>query len=164
MNLKLLNLKCIIFLFPFLQTFSGCNNNQNKKLDLKILETVSSDSVTNEFPEDLSDTLAYNIVDIEPKFPGSNSSFRQFLESNLNYKIATENGAPEGTYVVVLMFRVNKNGIISDIHPITNHGYGMEVEAIKAIKKSPNWIPAIKNNYRVNAYQKLPITFRVETK
>ncbi|MBC7873898.1 MAG: energy transducer TonB, partial [Ferruginibacter sp.] len=41
------------------------------------------------------------------------------------------------------------------------HGYGMEEEAIKVIKKGPKWEPAVQNGRQVKAYRKQPITFQV---
>ena len=56
-----------------------------------------------------------------------------------------DNGAPEGTYTVYVQFVVDKEGNISDVKALTNHGYGMEEEAVRVIKKGPNWTPAIQN-------------------
>ena len=38
----------------------------------------------------------------------------------------------------------------------------MEQEAVKVIKKGPNWKPALQNGRNVNAYRKQPITFVVQ--
>jgi protein TonB len=37
----------------------------------------------------------------------------------------------------------------------------MEDEAVKVIRKGPNWVPAIQNGRPVKAYRKQPITFVV---
>jgi protein TonB len=37
----------------------------------------------------------------------------------------------------------------------------MEEEAIKVIKRGPDWVPAIQNGRNVKAYRKQPITFVV---
>ncbi|RYZ82687.1 MAG: TonB family protein [Proteobacteria bacterium] len=72
-----------------------------------------------------------------------------------------EESAPEGTYTVVVRFIVSKDGSISDVVAETKHGYGMEQEAVKAIKKGPKWTPALQNGRHVNAYRRQPITFVV---
>jgi periplasmic protein TonB len=38
----------------------------------------------------------------------------------------------------------------------------MEAEAVKIIKKGPNWKAALQNGRNVNAYRKQPITFVVQ--
>ena len=56
----------------------------------------------------------------------------------LNPSAPVDNGAPEGTYTVYVQFVVSKDGNISDVRALTNHGYGMEEEAVRVIKKGPN--------------------------
>ena len=101
-------------------------------------------------------------VEIEAKFPGGEGAWKKYLERNLNPNAPVDNGAPEGTYTVYVQFVVSKDGSISDVKALTNHGYGMEAEAIKVIKKGPAWVPAVQNGRSVNAYRKQPITFQVQ--
>ncbi len=100
-------------------------------------------------------------VEIEATFKGGESAWRKFLERNLNPNVPVDNGAPEGVYTVYVQFVVSKDGSISDVRPLTNHGYGMEAEAVRVIKKGPSWTPAVQNGRQVNAYRKQPITFQV---
>lgn len=100
-------------------------------------------------------------VEIEASFKGGEGAWRKYLERNLNPNAPVDNGAPEGTYTVYVQFVVSKDGSISDVKALTNHGYGMEKEAVKVIQKGPAWVPAIQNGRSVNAYRKQPITFRV---
>ena len=103
----------------------------------------------------------FDKVEIEAKFPGGDAKWRQYLERNCNAQVATDAGAPEGTYTTVVQFVVDKEGKISDVKAMTNHGYGMEQEAIRTIQKGPNWTPAVQNGRAVKAYRKQPITFQV---
>jgi protein TonB len=100
-------------------------------------------------------------VEIEAGFPGGVAAFRKYLENNLNGNTPVENDAPRGAYTVIVKFVVSKSGAISDVTAETNLGYGMEQEAIKIIKQSPNWTPAQQNGSIVNAYRRQPITFLV---
>jgi protein TonB len=100
-------------------------------------------------------------VEIEASFKGGEGAWKKYLERNLNPNVPVDNGAPEGTYTVYVQFVVSKDGSISDVKALTSHGYGMEQEAIKVIKKGPAWVPAVQNGRSVNAYRKQPITFQV---
>jgi protein TonB len=62
---------------------------------------------------------------------------------------------------VVVQFVVDKEGKISDVKAMTSHGFGMEEEAVKVIRKGPNWVPAVQNGRNVKAYRRQPITFVV---
>jgi periplasmic protein TonB len=103
----------------------------------------------------------FDKVEIEAAFPGGDSKWRQYLERNLNANVPVDNGAAEGTYTTVVQFVVDKEGNISDVRAITNHGYGMEEEAMRVIKRGPKWTAAIQNGRPVKAYRKQPITFQV---
>lgn len=100
-------------------------------------------------------------VEIEAEYPGGTGAWRKFLERNLNGQVANENSAPTGTYTVVVRFIVAKDGTVSDITPETSVGYGMENEAVRAIRKAPRWTPAQQNGNVVKAYRRQPITFVV---
>lgn len=102
-------------------------------------------------------------ADTEPSFPGGNEGWINFLMSNLNANVPVEEGAPTGTYKIFVEFLVDENGTVSDIKPLTNHGYGMEKEVIKLISKGPKWVPAQLNGNPVRAYRKQPVTFVVES-
>jgi protein TonB len=100
-------------------------------------------------------------VEIEAQFKGGEGAWKKYLERNLNPNAPVDNGAPEGSYTVYVQFVVSKDGSISDVKALTNHGYGMEQEAMRVIKKGPAWVPAVQNGRSVNAYRKQPITFQV---
>lgn len=107
------------------------------------------------------DNHIHETVEVQASFPGGDAKWRRYLEQNCNGQVANDNGAPPGTYMTMLQFVVDKDGTISDVKALTSHGYGMEEEAIRTIKKGPKWNPAIQNGYPVKAYRKQPITFQV---
>jgi periplasmic protein TonB len=98
------------------------------------------------------------VVEIEAKYPGD---WKKFLERNLNPEVPVSNAAPEGRYSVVIQFIVDREGNVSEINALTHHGYGMEQEAIRVIKKAPKWEPAFQNGVHVKAYRKQVIVFEV---
>ena len=100
-------------------------------------------------------------VEKEAHFPGADRSWTNFLERNLNPDVAVRNRAPEGTYMVMVEFVVDKEGHITDIKPLTKFGFGMEEEVIRILKKSPQWVPAIQFGRNVKAYRRQPVTFMV---
>ena len=100
-------------------------------------------------------------VETAPEFTGGTSSWKKYLEQNLNRKVPVNNGAPIGTYTVTVQFIVAQDGSITEIKPVTKYGYGMEEEVIRLIKTSPKWKPAIQNGRIVRAYHTQGITFVV---
>lgn len=100
----------------------------------------------------------YSKVEVDAKYPGN---WRSFLEKNLNGQVAVDNGAAPGNHTTIVQFIVDTDGNISDVKALTNVGYGLEQEAIRVIKLSGKWSPAITNGKFVKAYRKQPITFQV---
>ncbi len=100
-------------------------------------------------------------VENEAEFPGGDGAWKRYLEKNLNADTPVDNGAPAGPYQVIVQFIVSKDGSISDVKALSEHGYGMEAEALKIIKKGPAWKAALQNGRNVNAYRKQQITFVV---
>jgi periplasmic protein TonB len=120
-------------------------------------QNLSNGSGIIEPPRSQSEEIV-EIVEVEAKFTGN---WKQFLEKNLNPDVPVQNNAPEGRYSVVIRFVVDKEGNVSDITTLTNHGYGMEQETIRVLKKASKWEPAIQNGLKVKAYRKQVIVFEV---
>ena len=98
------------------------------------------------------------IVEVPAKFTGN---WINFLKKNLNAETPVNNGAGPGRYTVVIQFVVDKEGNVSEITPLTKHGYGLEEEAVRVLMKAAKWEPAIQNGYKGKAYHKQLITFEV---
>jgi periplasmic protein TonB len=97
-------------------------------------------------------------VEIDARFDGN---WEKFLLRNLNAEIPIDNGAPAGNYKVIMQFVVDIDGTVSEIKALSNHGYGLEQEAVRVLKKATKWEPAIQNGRQVKAYRIQSITFQV---
>mgnify|MGYP001184959330 FL=1 len=101
-------------------------------------------------------------VEVEAEFPGGQAAWINYLNKNLNNQTPADNGAPGGKYTVIVKFIVSRDGSLSDVTCENDPGYGMCQEAVRVIKKTKNWTPAIQNGRNVNAYRRQPITWVVE--
>ncbi|HEY2722758.1 MAG TPA: TonB family protein [Chitinophagaceae bacterium] len=151
---------------------------ENNKLDSTKISVANQDGIKDdqiatpsqidegkqviEEKKDDDENNIFDKVEVEAKFPGGDAAWRKFLERNLRGDAAQENGAPAGNYTVWIQFVVDKEGNVSDVKALTSMGYGMEDEAIRVIKKGPQWTPAIQNGRNVKAYRKQPITFQIQ--
>ncbi len=105
-----------------------------------------------------NDNEPLSVVEIDAKF---NGDWVNFLRRNLDPQVPVDNGASPGRYTVIIQFVVDREGKVSDIKPLTNIGYGMEEEAVRVLKRSSQWTPAIQNGYNVKAYHKQMVIFEV---
>jgi hypothetical protein len=144
MNYKPLSLSFFLILISF-SSFAQLGSNT----DTTIASVDSSENKVFDKPEK------------EASFPGGNQGWRSYLERNVNGMVASDNGAPSGYYTVIVQFIVDKEGNISNVKALTNHGYGMENEVVRIITLGPKWLPALYNGKVVKAYRKQPVTFVV---
>lgn len=110
-------------------------------------------------PTPTSQSPAFTLVEVEPQFPGGVPEWRNFLQKNLNASVPVNKGAPAGSFTVIVQLLVERDGSLSEIKPLTTHGFGMEEEVLRTMKLSPKWMPAKQNGHVVRAYKKQPITF-----
>jgi len=134
------------------------NQEGIKDLGIAVPPVVDEGKAVVEAPKKEDENQVFTKVEIEASFAGD---WGRFLTRTLNAETPVNNGAPPGQYTVIVQFIVDKSGNISDVKALTNHGYGMEEEAVRAIKKAQKWNPAVQNGRQVNAYRKQPITFVV---
>jgi protein TonB len=116
-----------------------------------------------EAPKDNEDyDKTFTKVEIESDFPGGTAAWLRYLNKNLRYPDDAVNNEIQGT--VVVQFIVDKEGNVSDVQAIAGpDNGGLREEAVRVIKKSGKWTPAIQNGRQVKSYKKQPIVFRLES-
>jgi len=101
-------------------------------------------------------------VEIESEYPGGIAAWLRYLNRNFRYP---EDGlANEIQGVVVVQFIVDKEGTVSDVQTISGPEQGgLRDEAMRVIRKSGTWIPAIQNGRKVKSYKRQPVVFKIAT-
>ncbi len=101
-------------------------------------------------------------VEIESSYPGGSSAWMRYLNKTFRYPEEAQANEIQGT--VVVQFIVDKEGNVSDVEVVSGPtGGGLRDEAIRVIKKSGKWEPAVQNGRKVKSYKKQPIIFRLDT-
>ncbi len=103
----------------------------------------------------------FTFVEQPPTFPGGDDALNKFLNNNIRYPhLATENGI-SGT--VFVSFVVDSEGKIKDVKTVgAPKGGGLEEEAVRVVKKMPNWKPGRQNGRSVSVQFNLPIRFTLQ--
>lgn len=99
-------------------------------------------------------------VEIESEFPGGTSAWMRYLNKSLRYPQDAIDNEIQGT--VVVQFIVDKEGNVSDVEAVSG-APELRDEAVRVIKKSGKWTPAVQNGRQVKSYKKQPIVFRLES-
>ena len=98
-------------------------------------------------------------VEIESEYPGGSAAWQRYLLKTLQYPQAAQDNEIQGA--VVVQFIVDKAGTVSDVEAISGP-QELRDEAVRVIKKSGKWTPAVQNGRQVKSYKKQPITFKLE--
>ena len=84
----------------------------------------------------------------------------RYLGKSLKYPQEAIDNEVQGT--IVVQFIVDKEGNVSDVEAVSG-AQELRDEAIRVIKKSGKWTPAVQNGRQVKSYKKQPIVFKLET-
>lgn len=99
-------------------------------------------------------------VEIESDYPGGAAAWQRYLNRNLRYPQDAIDNEIQGT--IVVQFIVDKEGVVSEVEAISGPKE-LRDEAVRVIKKSGKWTPAVQNGRQVKSYKKQPIVFRLES-
>jgi periplasmic protein TonB len=99
----------------------------------------------------------FSKVEIESSYAGGPAAWARYLNKNLRYPQAAMDNEIEGT--VYVQFIVDKEGNVSDVEAVSGHEE-LRQEAVRVIKKSGKWEPAIQNGRKVKSYKRQPIIFK----
>lgn len=85
----------------------------------------------------------------------------EFFTKNIRYPKAAKKARIEGR--VILEAIVEKDGSISNIRILKGQelGHGLPEEAIRVLKTTPKWHPAIAEGKAVRSYYIIPVTFNL---
>ncbi len=102
----------------------------------------------------------YSNVEVYPSFPGGSDGLQKYFDENLKYPDRATNDGVEGT--VQVMFTVDENGKLTEPHVMGNNiGYGLDEEALRAVKNMPAWKPGKLRGQNVKTKYTLPVTFQL---
>jgi protein TonB len=93
-------------------------------------------------------------VDRIPTFSGGITAYRKFLAQNLKWP-----NQDDAQGRVIVSFFIEKDGRLTGFKVERNLGKEFDAEAIRVLKKSPKWIPAMKNGKAVRLKYAVPINF-----
>ena len=95
-----------------------------------------------------------------PSFPGGITEMQNYLLNNIMYPGEAREISIQGT--VYLSFIVEPDGSITNITILRGIGGGCEEEALRVVKRMPNWVPGKQNGHPVRVMLTLPVKFTLK--
>ncbi len=105
------------------------------------------------------DDRIYDVVEVNPEFPGGNTALLQWLNQNIRYPRAALDANLEGR--VFVRFVVEKDGSISNTEIARSVDPVFNSEALRLVNSMPKWTPGKQNGQPVRCRFVLPITFKI---
>ena len=132
------------------------NTEDDKKLGVEIKDYVKG--AVEEVIEE--EEIPFTIVEEKPTFQGGDeNTFTKWVASKLVYpEIAKENSV-QGR--VILQFRVNTDGSVSDVTVIRGVDPSLDKEAVRVVSSSPKWTPGRQRNKAVRVVYTFPVIFQL---
>jgi TonB family protein len=134
--------------------FTFWENGQPKRRDKYFEGELIEGQVWN---SDGKEALYYSFL-IHPEFPGGIDKLFQFLSSNLQYPRKEFMLGIEGK--VIVNFTVDEDGAITKVRIKESVSKGIDNEAMRVVKKFPNFMPGMEDGLRISFQYNLPVWFR----
>ena len=122
--------------------------------------------------EDIIDEVPFLILEDVPVFPGCKGTneerkdcftkkISKFVNRKFDSGLAEELGLPTGIQRIFILFKIDKNGNITDVQARAPHKK-LQDEAIRVINLLPKMEPGKQRGKPVNVKYSLPITFKIQ--
>ena len=104
------------------------------------------------------------VVDVPPQVPNpvnTSQEYAKFLSANLKYPVSALQKQIQGT--VYVRFIVDKDGsILKDCVKVARPvDPALDAEAIRVVRMSPNWTPALQNERPTKQRIRVPVKFKI---
>jgi len=127
-------------------------------LSLLAITANAQDTSKNQKDDDYDKT--FTKVETEAAYPGGKAAWESFVSHTLHYPDDAINNEIQGT--VIVQFIVDKDGNISSVAAVSGPlKGGLREEAVRVMKLSGKWIPAVRNGRKVRSYKKQPFYFKM---
>lgn len=110
-------------------------------------------------PDGTEDKI-YTVVDQMPQFPGGLHALMEYLKNNMSYPKEEVKAGHEGR--VVVRFRVNRDGSVSNAEVVRSVAKGLDEEALRVVRSMPDWEPGREDGLPVPVWYSVPVTFKLE--
>jgi TonB family protein len=107
-----------------------------------------------------SNDSIHNFAEVSPEYPGGNAAMGHFLRTNLQYPEKSLLEDAQGT--VFISFVVEPNGKVTNINILRSVNEDLDQEAVRVIRKMPDWMPGIHEGNPVRVRLTLPVRFVLE--
>lgn len=105
------------------------------------------------------ETDVLNLAEKMPEYPGGVEALKEFISTNIKYPAEAKTEGIQGK--VFVSFTVDKAGKVTDAEIAKGVHSALDAEALRVIKKMPNWKPGENEGVPVDVRYTVPVAFRL---
>ncbi|MEN7549869.1 energy transducer TonB [Rapidithrix thailandica] len=125
----------------------------------QVIEDISFDErEEEEKPVEENDVFLFLEDSAEPE--GGMKTFYEYVAKNIKYPSQARRSTVEGR--VIVQFVVDTDGSLTDLKVLKGIGAGCDEEAVRVLKKAPNWKPGKQRGRAVKQRITIPIFFQLQ--
>lgn len=121
----------------------------------QIDESLKEDVNLDEEEEEIETTTVYDVVAVSPEYPGGPGEMAVFIQKTFEYPEMAREMGEQGT--IWVEFVVYTDGKIKDVKVVKGVSESLDKEAMRVVKKMPNWKPGEQAGKKVNVRYTIPI-------
>ena len=149
------------FTLPVIFRLQGENVPASPSMNSAVDSDNSLPEVSAVSYADENNEHAYQVVEVQPEFPGGMNALMAFMRDNMKYPDECRKNNIQGKAYV--RFVVAKDGAIRDVEVVKSAGNDLlDAEAMRVVKAMPAWIPGKQDGENVNVYYTLPVVYRLQ--
>ena len=149
------------FTLPVIFRLQGENVPASPSMNSAVDSDNSLPEVSAVSYADENNEHAYQVVEVQPEFPGGMNALMAFMRDNMKYPDECRKNNIQGKAYV--RFVVAKDGAIRDVEVVKSAGDDLlDAEAMRVVKAMPAWIPGKQGGENVNVYFTLPVMYRLQ--
>lgn len=138
----------------------GCKPAANTEADTTAVASQQEEPVYDMGPTQLAEGEVFNVVEVEPEFPGGMEALTKYLSENIKYPEQAKKDKIQGK--VYISFVVEKDGSVADAKVLRGIGGGCDEEALRVVKAMPKWEPGKQKGTPVRVQYNLPVAFKLQ--
>ncbi len=147
--------------------------DEGEEIDVEVVKKVNEDEIEEVVEEEeVEEDVPFALIENVPVFPGCTGTNAQLkkcmsdkivkhVSKNFDVDLAQELGLPPGKKRILVQFKIDKKGNVTDIKARAPHPR-LQKEAIRIIKLLPKMKPGKQRNKPVIVRYNLPILFKIE--
>ena len=100
--------------------------------------------------------------EVEARYPGTTrAAWTTYVNETMNYPEQARQDNIEGT--VIVRFVVDEEGNVNEVTAVGGPmGGGLRREAVRIVKSSGQWVPAVHNGQKVRSYKRIGVPFKLD--